>query len=145
MNQQNPFLQVVAAYEQAVFTKNVEAFTGLYTKDVHIFDMWGEWSIQGLDNWRAMAEGWFSSLETERVVVTSEVIDSTITDELAVGYAYFTYTAIAENGEKLRSLTNRVSMALRKIGDNWKIFHEHTSAPIDHQSLQAILQRQPGK
>lgn len=141
MNKQNPFLQVVAAYEQAVFTKNVEAFAALYASDVHIFDMWGEWSIQGLDSWRLMAEGWFASLGTERVIVTSDVIDSTITDELAVGYAYFTYTALAENGERLRSLTNRISMALRKVDGSWKVFHEHTSAPIDHQSLQAILQR----
>jgi len=142
MNEQNPFVQVITAYEQAVSSKNVDAFAALYTSDVHIFDMWGEWSIQGLDSWRAMAEGWFSSLGPERVIVTSHVIDSTITDEFAVGYAYFTYTALAENGEKLRSLTNRISMALKKIEGNWKVFHEHTSAPIDHQSLQAILQRQ---
>jgi len=144
MGENNPFSCALAAYVEAVLAKDVDAFAALYDQDIHVFDMWGTWSLHGLAAWRDMATGWFSSLGDERVVVTSDNEDSTVAGDLAIGYAILTYTAIAPDGTTLRSLSNRATMALRKTGDSWKIFHEHTSAPIDHQSQQAILRRSDG-
>jgi len=144
MGENNPFLHALATYVEAVRVKNVDAFAALYDQDVHVFDMWGIWSLHGLTAWRDMATGWFSSLGDELVVVTSANENSTVDGDLAIGHAVLTYTAVAPDGTKLRSLSNRATMALRKTGDSWKIFHEHTSAPIDHQSLQAILRRNDG-
>lgn len=141
MTDNNPFLSALAAYAEAVRSKDVDAFTALYDQDVHVFDMWGRWSLHGLIAWREMAMGWFSSLGDERVVVTFDSAHSTVTEDLVVGYAIFSYTAIAPDGTKLRSLSNRATLALRNTSDGWKIFHEHTSAPIDHKSLLAILSR----
>jgi ketosteroid isomerase-like protein len=141
MCENNPFLRALAAYVEAVRAKDVDAFVAIYDDDIHVFDMWGAWSLRGLTAWRDMATGWFSSLGDERVIVTFDSENSTISGDLAIGYAVLTYTAVAPDGTKLRSLSNRATMALRKTGDSWKIFHEHTSAPIDHQSLQAILNR----
>lgn len=103
--------------------------------------MWGAWSLRGIEAWRGMAVDWFSSLGTERVVVDADEMQSTVIGDLAVGHAVLTYTALSVAGETLRSLDNRITMALRKAGDSWKIFHEHTSAPIDHLSTKAMLQR----
>jgi ketosteroid isomerase-like protein len=144
MCEKNPFLRALAAYVESVLAKDVDAFTALYDQDIHVFDMWGAWSLHGITAWRDMATGWFSSLGEERVIVTFDNENSTVTGDLAIGYAVLTYTAITPDGTKLRSLSNRATMALRKTGDSWKIFHEHTSAPIDHQSLQAILNRSDG-
>ena len=144
MAENNPFLRALATYVEAVRAKDVDAFAALYDQDIHVFDMWGTWSLRGLTAWRDMATGWFSSLGDERVIVTSDSENSTVAGDLAIGYAVLTYTAIAPDGTKLRSLSNRATMALRKTGDSWKIFHEHTSAPIDHQSQQAILHRSDG-
>lgn len=141
MSEQNPFLSALADYAEAVRAKDITGFLALYDQDVHIFDMWGRWSLHGLTAWRNMATDWFSSLGDERVAVTYDSAESTVTGDLAIGYVVLTYTAIAPDGTKLRSLSNRATMALRKTADCWKIFHEHTSAPIDHQSLQAILHR----
>lgn len=144
MLETNPFLRTIAAYKEAVFTKDVDAFVVLYDSDVHVFDMWGTWSLRGLKAWRAMAENWFASLGDECVVVTSDNESSTAAEDLSVGHAVLTYTAITPDGAKVRSLSNRATMALRKTGDSWKIFHEHTSAPIDHKSQQAILHHSDG-
>lgn len=141
MSENNPFLRALARYAEAVYSKDVEAFAALYDQDVHVFDMWGTWSLRGLTAWRDMASGWFSSLGDERVVVTFDSQESTVAEDLAIGYAILTYTAVATDGTTLRSLSNRATMALHKTGECWTIFHEHTSAPIDHQSLQAILSR----
>jgi uncharacterized protein (TIGR02246 family) len=137
----DPISQVLAAYKAAVYAKDTEAFLALYDDDVRVFDMWGAWSLQGIAAWRAMAEGWFSTLGAERVVVRADDIEATHAGELAIGHAILTYTAISAEGEELRSLNNRITVALRRVDGSWKIFHEHTSAPIDHESTKAILQR----
>lgn len=141
MDENNPFLRAIAAYAEAVLAKDVDAFTAIYDEDVHVFDMWGAWSLSGLTAWRDMATDWFSSLGDDRVIVTSDNENSTVSKDLAFGYAILTYTAIAPDGTKLRSLSNRTTMALHNRSGSWKVFHEHTSAPIDHQSQQAILRR----
>ena len=140
----NPFLELLEIYKESVYTKNVDAFIAIYEEDLHVFDMWGKWNIRGIDAWRKMAVEWFESLGEERVVVSVEEAQTIETGELALGHAILTYTAISPDGTKLRSLSNRISAGLRKKEGSWKIFHEHTSAPIDHQSMKAILQRNAG-
>lgn len=140
-NSSDPFLQLLDVYKESVLTKNVDAFIAIYDDDLHVFDMWGKWSIRGIEAWRNMAVEWFTSIGKERVVVNVEEAETNQMGELAVGHAILTYTAMSEDGKKLRSLNNRISVGLRKKGGSWKIFHEHTSAPIDHQSMKALLQR----
>ncbi|MET0583018.1 MAG: nuclear transport factor 2 family protein [Pseudoxanthomonas sp.] len=137
----DPFLQAMEDYRAAVLAKDVEAFVGLYDAHVHVFDMWGAWSLQGIDAWRGMAEAWFASAGQDWIVVDIHQAGSTCLGELAIGHATLTYTALSPDGRALRSLDNRMTAALRKTDGVWKIFHEHTSAPIDHASLQAILKR----
>lgn len=138
-NQSDPVVKMIESYQEAVLAKNVDSFCAIYDADVHIFDMWGQWSMRGIDAWRAMAQGWFSSLGTEGVIVDANNIESVITDDIAVGHAIFTYTAMSAEGEKLRSLDNRITVVLKRTNDVWKVIHEHTSAPIDHATLKANL------
>lgn len=139
-SQIDPVVKMIASYQEAILTKNIDAFCAIYDADVHIFDMWGRWSMRGIDAWRTLAHGWFSSLGTERVIVDANHIESVVTDEMAVGHAIFTYTAVSATGEKLRTLDNRITVVLKRTGDTWKVIHEHTSAPIDHGSLKGNLQ-----
>jgi ketosteroid isomerase-like protein len=143
MNQTpDPFLQVLEAYRAAVLTKDVEAFVTLYDDEVHVFDMWGAWSLRGIKAWRGMATEWFASTGDESVVVDIDQPSSVCLGELAIGHALLTYTAVSADGKRLRSLDNRISVALKKVDGVWKIFHEHTSAPIDPASAKAMLRRQ---
>lgn len=138
-SQNDPVIKMIESYKEAVLTKNVDSFCAIYDSDVHIFDMWGQWSMRGIDAWRTMAQGWFSSVGTEQVIVDANNIESVITNDVAVGHAIFTYTAVSAEGEKLRSLDNRITVVLKRTGDSWKVIHEHTSAPIDHTTLKANL------
>jgi uncharacterized protein (TIGR02246 family) len=136
---QDPFLLTLESYRTAVLARDADAFAALYDDDVHVFDMWGMWSLRGIEAWRDMAAGWFSSLGTERVLVCVSETSSTMYGDLAIGHAVLTFTAVSAEGMELRSLSNRITMALRRTGESWKVIHEHTSAPIDHQSTKAIL------
>lgn len=138
--QPDPLQQMLEAYREAVLIKDVDAFVALYDNDVHVFDMWGRWSLRGIEAWREMARDWFSSLGTDRVIVEFNEMQTTRIGELAVGHAILTYTAISPEGNKLRALNYRITVALRRSSDSWKVFHEHTSAPIDRRSIKAMLQ-----
>ena len=143
MNQMpDPFLQVLESYKAAVLAKDVEAFLALYDDEVHVFDLWGAWSLHGIEAWRSMAVEWFASVGDDQVIVAIDQAGSTCIGELAIGHAFLTYTAVSAEGAKLRSVDNRITAALRKVEGVWKIFHEHTSVPIDHASAKAMLRRE---
>lgn len=139
-----PFQQLLSAYQSAVRAKDVEAFLAIYVDDVRVFDLWGAWSLRGIDAWRSMATEWFASLNDEYVVVEADEVEATVTGDLAVGHAFLRYTAYSSQGQRLRSLDNRITVAMRRTGETWRIFHEHTSAPIDHATTKAVLQRDNG-
>jgi len=143
-DQSTPFETLLAAYRAAVLSKDVDAFVALYDEDVRVFYMWGSWSLRGIAAWRVMAAEWFGSLGDERVIVSTDALESTVAGEMAVGHAILSYTAVDAEGRTLRSLTNRITMALHHTGGRWKIIHEHTSAPVDHETLKAMLHYQAG-
>jgi len=136
-----PVHEALARYSAAAYEKDVDAFVSLYSDELHVFDMWNSWELRGIDAWRAMAAGWFSSLGDERVVVKATDVVATVNGELAMGHATLTYTAISADGQELRSLDNRITLAMRRVGNAWKIFHEHTSGPIDHKTMKGVIKR----
>lgn len=136
----DPVRGFLAAYAAAVRAKDVDAFAALYAADVHVFDMWGRWSLRGIEAWHDMARGWFGSLGEETVEVGFDRVEARVADGLAVGHAIATYAAHAADGRRQRSLDNRITVALREDGGGWRVFHEHTSAPIAHETLKAILE-----
>lgn len=143
MNQNpDPFLQSLEAYKAAVRAKDIEAFLALYDDDIHVFDLWGAWTLRGIEAWRSMVVDWFASTGEESIVVDIERPRSACHGDLAIGHALLTYTALSADGTPLRSLDNRITASLRKVEGVWRIFHEHTSAPIDPVSAKAMLKRE---
>ena len=143
---------LLETYKNAVFHKDVEAFVSIFDEQVRIFDMW-EWVYNGVGPWREMVKGWFGSLVTERVVVTFDEVRIQAGDEMAVLTAFARFAAIAENGEELRYLQNRLTWVVRKTSEEretpvrsgnrgvWKVIHEHTSGPVDGGTMKVLLQR----
>ena len=138
---EGPVMQVLEAYKAAVHAKDVDAFMSLYTEDVRVFDAWDTWSYEGTAAWRKMIEQWFAAHNTERLRVSMDAVQATAGPTLAVVSAIVTYTGISAEGEELRAVQNRLSWALKPEGGAWRIFHEHTSAPIGFNDLKAILRR----
>lgn len=137
----NPVLQVLEDYKAAVFAKDVDAFAALYDEDVVVFDMWGAWSYDGIASWRDMAARWFGSLGTGRVIVEFSHAQTVVVQDLAVVHAFVRYRAVSEDGADLRSLDNRLTVALRSKNDGWKIVHEHTSSPLDFETAKVMFNR----
>ena len=138
---EEPIRHVLDAYAAAVFGKDADAFLSLYDDDVRVFDMWGRWSYDGLDAWRAMVSDWFGSLGTERVGVVMEDVQITVAQDLAVAHAFVTFSGLSADGKTLRAMQNRLTWALRRSDGVWKIIHEHTSAPADFETAKVVLKR----
>lgn len=132
--------RVCEGYKRAVHEKDVAAFLGLYHPSARVFDAWEVWSYEGESARRKVIEGWFSSLGEERVAVTFDRLQATVTGELATLTARVIYAAIAASGAELRSMQNRLTWVLRLEGGSWKIIHEHTSVPIG-PDLKGMLAR----
>lgn len=133
--------RLIESYKSAVHAKDVEAFMGLYSPKVRVFDAWGVWLYEDAEAWQVSVEGWFSSLGTESVKVTFEDVHKVGTAELATVSAIVTYAGLSAQGAALRSMQNRLSWTLRTSGHVLRIVHEHTSAPIGFEDMKAILQR----
>jgi ketosteroid isomerase-like protein len=139
----NCVAKIMEVYKTSVFEKNVGAFMDLYDRHVRIFDTWGVWSYEGAHAWRITVEAWFSSLGTERVRVTFEDVQASADTSLAGVSAFVTYASLSAEGLQLRSMQNRITWVLRAVGSDseWKIAHEHTSAPVGFKDGKAILSR----
>ena len=90
---------------------------------------------------RGGIEQWFSSLGGERVAVTFDRVQATVTGELASLTARVVYAAISASGAELRSMQNRLTWVLKLDGSAWQIIHEHTSVPIG-PDLMGLLKRE---
>ncbi|MGH7244190.1 MAG: YybH family protein [Phycisphaerales bacterium] len=138
---ENPVLQVLDAYKKAVYDRDIEAFMRLYDPAVRIFDTWGVWMYEGAAAWRKMAEGWFSSLGSERVRVTVEDLAVIGSSDMILATAVLRFAGLSAEGVELRFLQNRLTLVLKPKGNDWTIVHEHTSSPIAFDHMKAVLHR----
>ena len=133
---------ILDRYRTAVYTKDVDAFIGLYDEDTRVFDLWGRWLYRGNVEWRKPAEEWFGSLGTDRSSPEFHDVQFEIGDTVASVHAFITYKGLSADGKELRSMDNRITWVLRKNRDSaWKIIHEHTSAPADFETGKVKLRR----
>jgi len=139
----DPISDFFAAYVTAVRAKDVQGFAALYADDVVVFDAWGSWCHAGRASWQGVVAEWFGSLGTENVVVEFDDLRSHIGSDLAHGSAFVTYAAISAGGERLRSLDQRITVVAARRGEEWKVVHEHSSAPADFRTKAVVLHRQP--
>ena len=133
-------IQVLDSYKAAVAAKDVDAFVALYDQDVRVFDLWGEWSYQGIDAWRGMVTDWFGSLGDEGVMVGTHDVQTVVGNDIAIVHAFVIYKGVSAEGKELRSMQNRLTWVFRHKDNAWKIVHEHTSAPVNPDTAKVILQ-----
>ncbi|WP_394171907.1 YybH family protein [Guptibacillus hwajinpoensis] len=125
---------VLENYKSAVYEQDAEKFLSTYAADVHIYDCWGKWECRGIWSWRQNVIEWFNGLSEERDVLKVDFDDLTIEENTNVAFAHCAVTFVAyreQPEEKLREMTNRFTLGLRKVNESWLITHEHSSLPID--------------
>jgi uncharacterized protein (TIGR02246 family) len=128
-------------YKTSVFQKDLEAFISIFDENILVFDMWQQWTYEGLAAWKDMAKGWFESLGPDRDEVSFEDVQIQNDGDFALLTAITKFTAVSEKGDPLRYLQNRLTWVARKKDGKWKIVHQHTSSPIDFETMKVILTR----
>jgi uncharacterized protein (TIGR02246 family) len=129
------------SYSNAVAEKDLDAFTSIYDENVYIFDTWQLWDYKGLHAWREMVKSWFTSLGTDKDVVTFEDVQMRESGDLVVFTSIMKFTAVSPQGEELRFLQNRLTWVAQKKENVWKIIHQHSSSPVDFETMQVMLSR----
>lgn len=132
---------ILSAYAAAVYARDTEALLALYHPHVIVYDLWQHWQYDGQQDWRGMIEGWFTSLDEERVQVTFDDIRTHVTPDMALVHAFATYAGLSATGERLRTMNNRITLTLIPGGSGWLILHEHSSAPADFETGKVNLHR----
>ena len=125
-------------YKQSAWDKDTESMIALYHDNVVIFDMWTKGYQTGLTEWSSVIKDWLGSLGDERVNVIFEMIQIHEGNDVGFGSALIAYQAISTNNTILRSMKNRITLGFVKHEDEWRVIHQHTSAPIN-SNLEAIL------
>lgn len=133
--------QLLTTYKNAVYQKDLEAFVSIFDDNIRVFDMWEKWSYRGIAEWKEMTKGWFDSLGKNRDLVTFNDVEIQTGEEISVLSAIVKFTAESESGEELRFLENRLTWVVQKKENAWKIIHQHTSGPIDFETMKVILKR----
>ncbi|MFF5792624.1 YybH family protein [Paeniglutamicibacter sp. NPDC012692] len=127
------------SYAAAVWDKDVEGFMRLYADEVVVFDAWDQSEYRGRDAWAPVVGRWFSSLNDEKVEVAFSDVQATNGSDVAFASALVTYAGISLKGKKLRSVTNRFTVALHRSRGRWEVAHEHSSLPVDGATGKAVF------
>jgi uncharacterized protein (TIGR02246 family) len=141
MTENDDVLDLLTRYSESAYEKDVDRFMTMYAPDVRIFDLWGSWESIGADAWRDGIAGWFGSLGEDRVVVEFDDVDVSASGDLATVTAMVGYSGENATGERIREMTNRLTWVLKRTDGEWRVVHEHTSAPVEMDSGKVILAR----
>ncbi|TLF42573.1 YybH family protein [Maribacter aurantiacus] len=127
-------------YKDAVWKKDAKALINLYSPEMVAFDMWDQGFYGSLKEWIPEMEHWLGSLGEERVQVDFDRIRLHESDALGFVSGYISFKAIAPDGRVLREMTNRISVGFTKENGDWKVVHQHISAPVRSSDLTAVLE-----
>ena len=132
--------EFVNGLAQALRAKDVDALMKHYAPDNVTFDVRPPLQVQGVDAYRKNFEAWFASVQGK---IDYEVSDLRITrsDDVAFCHSLCHVKSTRTTGEKA-DYWIRVTSGLRKINGRWMITHEHVSAPINMETMQAALDLQ---
>jgi ketosteroid isomerase-like protein len=126
---------------KAVRAKDIEKVIAYYAPDVVVFDLLPPLKFVGAAHYRQNWAEWFTSWQG---LIGYEIRDLTITasDKVACSRSLNHITGTRTNGEK-NDVWVRATVCFQKIGDEWKITHEHLSVPYDMETLKASIDLKP--
>lgn len=125
-------------YVDVIRAQDVDAMMSLYADDANVFDAMSDWQYSGADAWLTNVQHWFSHEGMSQGVVIDNMA-ITVSGDLAVARMDVQFSASTETEN--HSMWTRMTSALRKTDGAWKIFQEHTSVPINPETMKPILER----
>jgi uncharacterized protein (TIGR02246 family) len=119
---------LIDRWAQAVREENRAAIRADHDSDILMFDVPPPFSSQGLDDYMATWEMFFSSVE-KPVAFAFHDVRVTCGPEVAFVTAVGRCVNCADG--KREPLEFRLTMGLRKIDGKWRVMHEHHSLPAE--------------
>jgi ketosteroid isomerase-like protein len=120
----------IETFKNTAFAKDVSGFLALYDDDTRIFDLWKKWSYRGVSAWKTAVLEWFNHTGENRDAISLDDVVIQGSDDFCVVTAFITFSCVDAEGAVLRAMHERLTWALAKKGNGWKILHQHSSAPV---------------
>jgi uncharacterized protein (TIGR02246 family) len=119
--------KLIEQWAKAVREENRAAIRADHDPDILMFDVPPPFLSQGLDDYMATWETFFSSVE-KPVAFAFHDVRVTCGQDVAFATAVGRCVSIDSSGNR-EPLEFRLTMGLRKINDRWRVMHEHHSLP----------------
>jgi uncharacterized protein (TIGR02246 family) len=121
--------ELIENWANAVRAKDLHRILANHSPDILMFDVPPPLASKGLE---AYAKTWdlFFSWSDDPVIFEIKSMDITAGDDVAFVAALMRCAGIEKSGEKIE-LEFRLTIGLRKIGEEWMVLHEHHSIPAN--------------
>lgn len=132
---------LVNSWLKAVLDGNMDAIVSHYAPDILAFDAVSQLQFKGVDAYR---QHWEACLALCPGPMIFEIHDLSIVagNDVAFCHALNRCGGTGENGEEKVGWM-RMTACYRRLNGQWKIVHEHFSAPFDIESGRALLDLTP--
>lgn len=132
--------QLIEDWRAAVRASDVPRIVSYYAEDIVAFDAILQLQFKGRD---AYQKHWQACTEMCKGPMTFDIAELQIHADQQVAFAhYLCHCGGTGPDGKPHSSWMRVSAGYRKQGDDWKVIHEHFSAPFDMDG-KALFDLQP--
>ncbi|HTN31397.1 MAG TPA: nuclear transport factor 2 family protein [Pseudomonas sp.] len=128
-------------WANSVRERDLDGIAAIYTEDIVAFDAIGALRFSGLPSYR---EHWRRCLEQTKGEVLFQLQDLHIEQDGSLACAFGLCHCGCENEQgEMEGAWMRFTQLMRRSSEQWRIIHEHWSAPFDPQSGQTHFALQP--
>ncbi|PJY94335.1 YybH family protein [Pseudomonas donghuensis] len=139
---ENEIRQLIEQWIPAVRVRDIEAITAPYADDIRAFDAVKALQFKGKAAYRAHWQACMEHCPGE-MVFEVEQLQIQATPELALAHWLNRCGPANSEGGEDQSCYMRVTVGYQRIGGQWKVIHEHWSAPFDMESGAALFSLKP--
>jgi uncharacterized protein (TIGR02246 family) len=121
--------------------KDLDGIMSIYAPDIVSFDAIARLQFKGVDEYR---KHWEACLSFGQGPIIFEIRDMNVATGDGVAFTHYLTRCggTDQNGEEKASWM-RATVCYRKINGEWKVVHEHYSAPFDMESGKALFDLEP--
>lgn len=93
------------------------------------------WEIKSKSEWRKIIENWFNGLKNDSSTLKVTFNNYSIFENSDIAFIHTSirFSEFNTLNAEFRHVTNRFTFGLKRINDEWRIVHEHSSLPIDSE------------
>jgi ketosteroid isomerase-like protein len=133
----------IEARARAIRERDVDALLAFYAPDVKTFDLAAPLANDGIEAVRRRVADWFGSFSSP-IEYRVRKIELHVAGDVAFEHHLVHVEGRTMLGEHVR-MWFRESVGYRKMGDVWKVVHQHSSVPMDMATRKARIDLHPDR